>query len=225
MWRRAWARKAWLPKHGEKTMTAQSSGMRGTSGSVVVGYFADGGDAYRAINDLIDEGFSASDMGAAFRTRRAGQRESAAVGEMRNINELTKTNPAVSGSVGGPASGDEAVTPAGLAPGSGNSFPGAPSTPGPIPGSEVPSTLPHDLPETLPHDLPSTLRHTGAAEGGWVEHLHGTYERGQQQHSGDGPKPQHRAGFGTEKRVGSEIRNRRRDAGSVPGLRVLRDGV
>jgi len=77
--------------------------------------------------------------------------------------------------VGGPASGDQAVTPAGLAPGSGNAFPGAPSTPGPIPGAEIPSTLPHDLPETLRHDLPSTL---GAGRGpgnAWVEHLGTTY--------------------------------------------------
>ena len=155
-------------------MTAQSSGLRGSS-NVVVGYFADGGDAFRAINELIDEGFSASNLGAAFRTRRAGERESAAVGEMRDINELTRTNPAVSGSVGGPASGDEAVTPAGLAPGSGNSFPGAPSTPGPIPGAEIPQTLPHDLPETLPHDLPSTLRSAGGTDDRWVEHLRGRY--------------------------------------------------
>jgi hypothetical protein len=158
----------------KKPMTAQSSGLRGTS-EVVVGYFADGADAYRAIDELIDEGFSASDMGAAFRTRRAGERESAAVGEMRGINELTNRNPAFSGSVGGPASGDEAVTPAGLAPGSGNSFAGAPSTPGPIPGAEIPQTLPHDLPETLPHDLPSTLRQTGGADDRWVEHLRGRY--------------------------------------------------
>jgi hypothetical protein len=153
---------------------------RGFQENTVLGYFADGADAYRAINELIDEGFTASEMGAAFRTRRTGEgRQPAAVGELRNIRELTDDNPALSGSVGGPASGDEAVTPAGLAPGSGNSFPGAPSTPPPIPGAEIPSTIPstlkHDLPETLPHDLPSTLRSTGDSDDRWVDHLHRTY--------------------------------------------------
>lgn len=160
-------------------MTAQSSGLRGTTENTVVGYFADGSDASRAIHELIDKGFSASDMGAAFRTRRASGQQAATVGEMRGVRELTETNPAFSGSVGGPASDDQAVTPAGLAPGSGNSFPGAPSTPGPIPGAEIPETLPHDLPETLPHDLPSTLRHTDAAasraDNRWVEHVRSTW--------------------------------------------------
>ncbi len=156
-------------------MTAQSSVLKGKTENIVVGYFADGGDASRAINELVDEGFSAADMGAAFRTPRAGGREEAAVGEMKSVRELTETNPAMSGSVGGPGSDDQAVTPAGLSPGSGNSFPGAPSTPGPIPGAEIPQTLPHDLPETLPHDLPSTLRSgggtTAAADDRWVEHV------------------------------------------------------
>lgn len=156
-------------------MTAQSSGLRGKTENFVVGYFADGGDASRAVHELIDEGFSAADMGAAFRTPRAGEREAAAVGEMKSVRELTETNPAMSGSLGGPESDDRAVTPAGLSPGSGNSFPGAPSRPGPIPGAEIPQTLPHDLPETLPHDLPSTLQSggatTAAADDRWVEHL------------------------------------------------------
>lgn len=115
---------------------------------VIVGYFADGADAYRAINELIDEGFRASEMGAAFRARRTrtGQMEtSAATGGVR---ELAEKNPATTGSIGGPASHDEAVTPAGLAPGSGNAFP-APVGPGPIPGSEIPPDLPRDLPSSL----------------------------------------------------------------------------
>ncbi len=169
-------------------MTLQSGS--GSQDEIVVGYFSDGGDAYRAINELIDEGFGSSEIGAAFRTRRAGAsgnttQENATVGEMKGIRELTEKNPAVSGTVGGPASRDQAVTPAGLAPGSGNAFPGAPSTPGPIPGAEIPQTLPHDLPQTLPHDLPSTLRPEegrGVAPAGragtgdpWVEHLRRTY--------------------------------------------------
>ena len=142
-----------------------------TQESLVVGYFADGADAYRAINELIDEGFRASEIGAAFRAPRAGAEQPAA-GELKSVRELTERNPAVSGTVGGPASGDQAVQPAGLAPGSGNAFPGAPSTPGPIPGSEVPSTLKHDLPEMLPHDLPSTLRARSEGDEPWLEHLH-----------------------------------------------------
>jgi hypothetical protein len=117
---------------------------------VVVGYFADGLHASRAISELIDEGFQVAEIGAAFRAGRTGM-EVAEGGRLRGV---VRENPALSGSVGGPASHDEAVTPAGLAPGSGNAF-AAPSKPGPIPGSEIPSTLPHDL----PHDLPSTLRH------------------------------------------------------------------
>ena len=116
---------------------------------VVVGYFAKSADASRAISELIDEGFLASEIGAAFRTAHTGM-EVAEGGRPRGV---ARENPALSGSVGGPASHDEAVTPAGLAPGSGNAFP-APSKPGPIPGGGVPSTLRRDL----PHDLPRILR-------------------------------------------------------------------
>ena len=147
----------------------------GTEDRIVVGYFADGADALRAINELIDEGFRASDIGAAFRTRGAGgtgmsSGTSAAGGAGTGITgealtqghrteDLTPAgdrNPAVTGSVGGAGSHDHAVQPAGLAPGSGNAFP-APSRPGPIPGGEVPSTLKHELPSTMKHELPSTM--------------------------------------------------------------------
>ncbi|HEX4039753.1 MAG TPA: hypothetical protein VHX37_16970 [Acidobacteriaceae bacterium] len=137
--------------------TVPGSNASGNTGErVVVGYFSDGGEAYRAINELMDEGFSASEVGAAFRTPRATGGAMAAadeeVDEIRSLREVTETNPALSGSVGGAGSHDEAVTPAGLAPGSGNAFPAPPSNPGPIPGAELPSTLRHDL----PHDLPAT---------------------------------------------------------------------
>jgi hypothetical protein len=116
---------------------------------IVVGYFASGADASRAISELIDQGFRAEEIGAAFRITRTAM-EVTEGGRSRPLAE----NPALTGSVGGPASHDEAVTPAGLAPGSGAAFPSA-SKPGPIPGGEIPSTLRHEL----PHDLPSTLRH------------------------------------------------------------------
>lgn len=161
----------------------------GRDDRMVVGYFADGAHASRAINELIDEGFSAGEIGAAFRTRQtgtaSGSEEAADTADGAMTGRATE-NPAVSGSVGGVASHDEAVTPAGLAPGSGNAFPGA-SRPGPIPGGELPRTLPHDLPSTLTSDLPSTLRADETAavpvttptieerraqpEEGWWEHV------------------------------------------------------
>jgi hypothetical protein len=145
---------------------------------VLVGYFPDGADAYRAIDELIDDGFEAAEIGAAFRTRRAeAGGHDAAVGEIKGVRELTEKNPAVSGSVGGPGSRDQAVTPAGLAPGSGNAFP-APSKPGPIPGAEVPQTLPRDVPETLPHNLPNTPSSSSSADASWLGHLKKTYGSG-----------------------------------------------
>lgn len=112
---------------------------------MVVGYFSNSEDATRAIDELIDEGFQPAEIGAAFRTP-------VAFGGGR-VRGGTPENPEVSGSIGGPASHDEAVTPAGLAPGSGNAFP-APARPAEPPGAEIPSTLRHEL----KHDLPSTLQ-------------------------------------------------------------------
>jgi hypothetical protein len=127
-------------------MTMQSR--HGADDRVIVGYFADGADASRAIHELIDEGFRASEMGAAFRARRAAAGRLELHAETPGVRELAERNPATTGSIGGAASHDEAVTPAGLAPGSGNAFP-APVGPGPIPGSEIPPDLPRDLPTSL----------------------------------------------------------------------------
>lgn len=152
-----------------------SQGTRSGDDRIVVGHFTDGADAYRAINELMDEGFGASEIGAAFRGSRLGTETEGS--RPLGIREMTETNPAVSGSVGGPGSHDEAVTPAGLAPGSGNAFPAPPTSPGPIPGGEIPSTLKHDL----PHDLPSTLagetptrarREPMPVEPNWPDRLH-----------------------------------------------------
>lgn len=132
---------------------------------IVVGHFSDGADAYRAINELMDEGFGSSEIGAAFRGRQPG---GAASEEERplGIREMTETNPAVTGSIGGAGSHDEAVTPAGLAPGSGNAFPAPGAAPGPIPGGEIPSTLREQLPHDLPHDLPATRHGETVASAG-----------------------------------------------------------
>lgn len=176
-------------------MTVQSGS--GADDRMVVGYFADGADAYRAINELVDEGFSSSDIGAAFRTRRTGaepsETESEEVAKGSDLTPAGDRNPAVTGSVGGPASHDQAVTPAGLAPGAGNAFPAA-SKPGPIPGGEVPATLPHDLPSTLAHDLPSTLQAeppateinatTGRRDEHWSGHLRTVFGGSQAMSSG-----------------------------------------
>lgn len=155
-------------------MTVQTSSS--SREDMVVGYFAEGAHAYRAINELIDEGFTAAGIGAAFRTPRA-QWEQATVGEMKSVRELTERNPATAGSVGGPASRDQAVTPAGLAPGSGSAFPGAPSKPGPIPGSDIPVSLGQDSPRTVnagsgPGASPSgVLAGKGDLKEMWVQQL------------------------------------------------------
>jgi hypothetical protein len=120
---------------------------------IVVGYFSSNRDASRAIAELIDEGFQVPELGAAFRCSRPVMGVTDG-GRARGPGENLPT----SGSVGGVASHDEALTPAGLASGSGSSFP-APVRKEPIPGSSIPSTLEHEL----PHDLPSTLRHESEA--------------------------------------------------------------
>lgn len=136
-----------------KTTTGENADDR-----IVVGYFTNGADASRAISELIDEGFRPAEIGAAYCTQGTAM-EVTAGGRTRPIPE----NPATTGSVGGPASHDQAVTPAGLAPGSGNTF-AAPAQPGPIPGAEIPSTLPHDL----PREIPSLLPHESEIERGPV---------------------------------------------------------
>lgn len=135
---------------------------RGADDRVIVGYFADGANAYRAINELMDEGFDRSEIGAAFRPLAADVGRIKPEAETGGVRELAERNPATSGSVGGAASHDQAVQPAGLAPGSGNAFP-APVGPGPIPGGELPRTLPHDLRHQLPTD--EELAAQGARSG------------------------------------------------------------
>lgn len=166
-------------------MTVQNQ--NGADDRIVVGYFRDGADAYRAINELIDEGFRASEIGAAFRASlaEAGRLDKpAAIG---GVQELAARNPATTGSVGGVASHDEAVTPAGLAPGSGNAFP-APAGPGPIPGGEIPSTLKHDLPHDLPTEAQVVAGSARREEGipvdeGWRKGLHRIFSEGSENSS------------------------------------------
>ena len=178
----------------------QGSREKGGDDGLVVGYFSSGADAYRAIRELMDEGFSATYIGAAFRTSGARNPETLETAG----RPAGERNPALTGSVGGAGSHDEAVTPAGLAPGSGSAFP-APGAIPPIPGAEVPRTLPHDLPSTLPSTIPSTLRGertgdgpgsvVGAADPTWMDRLRRTYE-------GKGGGQEAATRGGTSKRAG-----------------------
>lgn len=175
----------------------------------MVGYFADGADAYRAINELMEDGFRASEVGAAFRTPRRDAMGAGAGGAMgeggetKGVRAVTERNPAVSGSIGGAGSHDEAVTPAGLAPGSGNAFPAPPTKAGPIPGGEIPSTLRHEL----KHDLPATAAEArgtteAAPREAWLGRLDARYAQG----VGETPERKSSQKFGTgEGRLGLDV--------------------
>lgn len=142
------------------------------SESIIAGYFANGDDAHRAINALLDEGFLPSQIGAAFHTAATpatdeSPYESAIGGESlrqapgRTFNEEAAD---VDTSAGGASSGSDAVQPAGLSSGSGSVILGA-GKPGPIPGSDIEHTgLPHDLKSELAHDQP-------ARRGTWTSKL------------------------------------------------------
>jgi len=132
-----------------------------SSRRTVVGYFAEGEDAHRAINDLLAEGFRPREIGAAF---HSGFAPIPASGVANSVNDLdTEIRPAVGpgaprsgSSTSGAASDSSAVTPAGLSTGAGTATSGA-ERPGPIPGGEIPSGLPSTLPHTIHSTLPSTL--------------------------------------------------------------------
>jgi hypothetical protein len=116
---------------------------------VVIGLFSNGNDAQQAIGELREEGFRTNQIGAAFRETVDNFRgnDSSSVNLRRNSaadanrtlteNSYTGSDSLDGGSLGGPASGSNAVTPAGLSTGSGMSMTGA-GRPGPIPGSEIP---------------------------------------------------------------------------------------
>jgi hypothetical protein len=133
-----------------------------TSRRTVVGYFADGADAHRAINDLLAEGFRPGEIGAAFHSGIAAvpapsvKNTSAGTPDME-IRPAVGPNAERSGSTtAGAASDSSSVTPAGLSTGGGTATSGA-ERPGPIPGAEIPGTLPTTLPHTIHSTLPSTL--------------------------------------------------------------------
>lgn len=116
---------------------------------IVIGLFSNGNDAQQAIGELREEGFRTNQIGAAFRetANEFKAQDSSSVNLANNSaadanralteNSYTGSDSLDSGSLGGPASGSNAVTPAGLSTGSGMSIAGA-GRPGPIPGSDIP---------------------------------------------------------------------------------------
>jgi len=120
-----------------------------TSGTVVA-YFASGEDAQNAINELVDEGFPVSEIGAAFHGNSAPSATVSGSPSRPFHDEFPTMGSTASGAgVSGAESDTSGVTPAGLSTGSGTGFAGA-SRPGPIPGSEIPDNLPREIPSTLP---------------------------------------------------------------------------
>ena len=130
---------------------------------IVVGYFATGHAAHRAIQALVDDGFLPTEIGAAFHVGSTGETGSAQSeaaqpnvgGSLRE--ELGTTIPSSSthgGRVGtsSAASDSSAVQYASLGGGAGTPFDGA-GRPGPISGSSLVNTgLPSELKSELPHD-------------------------------------------------------------------------
>jgi hypothetical protein len=132
-----------------------TSNWTSSSRRTVVGYFADGEDAHRAINELLTEGFRPSEIGAAFNA--GGMQAAQSSTPVEEIHPSAGPNAVGSGSTtSGAASDSSAVTPSGLSTGGGTAMSGA-DRPGPIPGGEVPSGLPSTLPHTIKSTLPSTL--------------------------------------------------------------------
>ncbi|MGB7189201.1 MAG: hypothetical protein WBD10_03625 [Acidobacteriaceae bacterium] len=132
------------------------------AGGTVAAYFANGEDAHRAIQELVDEGFDANQIGAALHSSAMAGFSSPFAG--RPVNDLPIRplgGPAASNA--GPKSDTSAVFPWGLSTGGGTPFAGSPTRPGPIPGGEIPSTLPHEIPSELPHEIPSELASDSAS--------------------------------------------------------------
>jgi hypothetical protein len=143
-----------------------------TTRRTVVGYFADAEDAQRAIDELIAEGFSPADIGAAFHSGNSNTSAVSGIEEPGGIDagstgmelhpEVGLYSPDSSTTTAGAGSDSNAVTPAGLSTGSGSVITGA-SRPGPIPGAEIPGSIPSSLPHSIHSTLPSSLSPAGTA--------------------------------------------------------------
>jgi hypothetical protein len=180
------------------------------SGSIIAGYFKDGEDAHRAINALLDEGFLASQIGAAFHTsgipRGTESDDSADDSIGREFGTFNEQAGDMDRSAGGAASGSDAVQPVGLSSGSGSVILGA-GAPGPIPGSELKHTglpselhseLAHDQPGSAPYQAPAVVpepqHHTAKAGAGWTDKLKHLF---QSKHSDQTADEQDSQEFGT----------------------------
>lgn len=123
-----------------------------SASSTVVAYFANGDEAQRAIGELREEGFASSAIGAAFHsgTSTAGSSFAASSGSASSADDTLSTIGKVGSSTGvsGASSDTSGVTPSGLSTGGGTGVSGA-GRPGPIPGSEIPNTLPTNIPSSL----------------------------------------------------------------------------
>jgi hypothetical protein len=128
---------------------------------VVIGLFSNGNDAQQAIGELREQGFKTNQIGAAFRETAVGSEfsnpgrnraqsshgiQDVSVGHNLTESAYSGASSLDGGSLGGPASGSNAVTPAGLSAGSGTGFSGA-GRPGPIPGSDIPRSISHTDPD------------------------------------------------------------------------------
>lgn len=135
-------------------MPSSGSTANDLSSNTVAAYFANGEDAHRAINELLDEGFSPKEIGAAFHSHSSGAASGRSsqkpVAEVSEKSPLPPAGPADTPPAGA-ASGTGAVFPWGLSTGGGTPFAGA-DQPGPIPGSDIPSNLPREIPSELASD-------------------------------------------------------------------------
>jgi len=129
-----------------------------TGSQVVIGLFSNGNDAQQAIGELREQGFRPSQIGAAFRETAVGSEfdssernraqsshgiQDVSVGHNLTERSYSGSSSLDTGSLGGPASGSNAVTPAGLSTGSGTGISGA-GLPGRIPGSDIPRSISND---------------------------------------------------------------------------------
>jgi hypothetical protein len=126
-----------------------------TESQVVIGLFSNGNDAQQAIGELREQGFRTNQIGAAFRETAVGSEfsnpehnraqtiqgiQDVSVGHNLTESSYSGSSSLDAGSLGGPASGSNAVTPAGLSSGSGMGISGA-GRPGRIPGSDIPRSI------------------------------------------------------------------------------------
>ena len=184
--------------------------------SVIAGYFQSGENAHRAIQALLDEGFLPSQIGAAFHSSGTGaaahstgssapslSNTGVASDEFEDRGDLQTTyaggGHGSGSSIGGPASDTTAVTPSGLAAGSGLPFAGI-GRKGEIPGADLDNTgLQSELRHELPHDgeASGSAAYTGSAASSAAAEP--------PPHSGSGPShhvhpgTQHASGSWTEK--------------------------